>query len=222
MSAIIIDTETTGFDNPEVIELAYVNYPEDEGDCGFRARFKPSRPIEWGALATHHILPEDLVDCPASEGAFARVPEVDYFIGHGVDFDWGILGRPQVKRICTLAMARNLWPEVDSHSLSAMTYFISEDKSAARERLRNAHSALADVLLCADLLKVICAVAKILPDDLERLYAFSEDSRIPRIMTFGKYKGEPVSSVDRGWYNWYRRQSDTDPYLLEAFRRLGY
>jgi len=58
-------------------------------------------------------------------------------------------------------------------------------------------------------------------DDLESLYLFSEESRIPTVMTFGKFKGEPISAVDRGYMNWYRRQPDTDPYVLEAFRRNG-
>jgi exodeoxyribonuclease X len=103
-----------------------------------------------------------------------------------------------------------------------MTYFLSEDHAAARERLRSAHSAMADVELCADLLAGICAVAKLDPMDLPRLYAFSEDARVPRIMTFGKFKGRPVSEVDRGYMNWYARQADTDPYVIEAFRRNGF
>ena len=59
------------------------------------------------------------------------------------------------------------------------------------------------------------------PEGLERLWAESEEARIPKIMTFGKFKDEPVSKVDRGYANWYRRQPDPDPYLLEAFRRNG-
>jgi exodeoxyribonuclease X len=75
------------------------------------------------------------------------------------------------------------------------------------------------VELCIDILNIIQHVAK--TTSLEDLYAFSEDARVPRLMTFGKFKGQPISAVDKGYANWYRRQSDTDPYVIEAFRREG-
>lgn len=223
MSAVVIDTETTGFDAPEVIELAWANWTDDEaaafGECH---RYKPSKPIDWGAMAVHNIIPADLEGKPPSIQAFDDRPAARFWIGHGIDFDWRALGEPPVHRICTLAMSRHLWSEVDSHSLSAMTYFLAEDKAVARDKVRGAHGARADVLMTAELLRTICAVAKLDPMDLPKLHAFSEDARVPRIMTFGKFKGQPVSNVDRGYMNWYSRQPDIDPYVMEAFRRNGF
>jgi uncharacterized protein (DUF3820 family) len=40
-------------------------------------------------------------------------------------------------------------------------------------------------------------------------------------MTFGKHKGKPIAEVDKGWVAWYRKQDDTDPYLLMAFTNAG-
>lgn len=60
------------------------------------------------------------------------------------------------------------------------------------------------------------------PDvEIARLWQFSEECRIPTVFSFGKFKGQPISAADRGCANWYRRQPDPDPYLLEAFRRNG-
>lgn len=65
--AIILDTETTGLDAPEVIALA--NTTAFEGPTNLTGAiglqyFKPSKPISLGALATHHIIDEDLSDAP--------------------------------------------------------------------------------------------------------------------------------------------------------------
>lgn len=216
--AIIIDTETSDTDEPDVLELAFA-----PGDCGGITggaqsfRFKPAKPIAWGALATHHILPEDLEGCEPSATALGRVPQAQYWIGHNVDFDWKVLGRPQVFRICTLAMCRSIWPKCDSHTLVAMTYFLEGANAATREKVQGAHGAASDIGLCADIL------ARIARDEgittLRDLWGFSEECRIPKIMSFGKFKGEPISAVDRGWANWYQRQPDTDEYLIEALRR---
>ncbi len=219
--ALILDTETTDFESAEVIELAFKQLDALGGPDSMPEifRFKPSKPSAWGALATHHILMEELQDCPPSGTASLHLPVSKYLIGHNVDFDWKVLGYPEGKRICTLAMSRALWPEVDSHSLVAMTYFTQGATARTQEMVRGAHSAGDDVLLCEKLLRVIMEVSKC--ETLEEVWTFSEESRIPKIMTFGKYKGEPISAVDRGYMNWYRRQPDTDPYVLEAFRRNG-
>ena len=220
IEAIIADTETTDKEGDiEVLELAWACW---KSTASHRALYEPSTPIRWGAMAVHNILPQDVLGQghKPSRDAYKDLPVgLRYLIGHNIDFDWKALGCPPVNRICTLAMSRALWPECDSHTLSAMTYFIQGANPATRDKLRSAHSADADVALCAELLAVILSVAKI--TTLEALYEFSEDARVPKIMTFGKFRGMPVSAVDRGYSNWYRKQPDTDPYLLEAFRRAG-
>lgn len=66
---------------------------------------------------------QELVDCP-STGSFILPGHVDYIIGHNVDFDWGVIGKPEVKRNCTLALARKLWPDLDSHNQSALMHYL--------------------------------------------------------------------------------------------------
>lgn len=224
MLAVIFDTETTGvlkkdLPPPDVIELAWVeldpNFDRVENiSC---ERFKPAQPIQLGALATHHILESDLTHCqPSSE---ARIPQADYLVGHNVDFDWEVLGKPPGRRICTLALSRSLWPELDSHTQTAMFYQLHGKNTLSRDVVKNAHSALHDVAMCHQILKAI--VEKLGVKTMEELWRTSEDARIPKVMTFGKHKGAKISDVDRGWVKWYRQQPDTDPYLLMAFSRAG-
>jgi exodeoxyribonuclease X len=220
-AAIVFDTETTGFTNPEVIELSWVALTDrtfEKEDYIHCDRFRPEGPIELGAVATHHILPSDLRYCPPS--AEAKLPASPYLIGHNVDFDWDVMGKPQAKRICTLALSRYVWPHLDSHKLSAMFYHIHGCNELTRDVVRNAHSALHDVSMTYQLLK--CIIEKVGGvKDLAALHALSEKARIPTIMTFGKYKGSPIRDVDKGWVAWYRKQPDTDPYLLIAFTQAG-
>jgi exodeoxyribonuclease X len=218
MTALILDTETTDVENCEVIELGYIHYPEDV-EPAFLRRYRPEGAIKWGALATHHILREELNDCPPAADAPGDVPLVDYWIGHNIDFDWRALGKPPVKRIDTLALCRLYWPEVDSHSLTAMAYFLLGANAGTKGRVRAAHAALDDVLICRSILEVIRKVHKI--ETMEELYAASEDARIPRKWTFGKFKGQPIEAADRGYANWCRKQPDFDPFVLEALRRAN-
>ena len=122
--AIIFDTETTGLDVPEIIEAVWLELrslsPLIFGEC-FEHRYKPSKSIGLAALAIHHILDEELTDCPPS--ASFNLPEgVQYLIGHNVDFDWAVIGSPNVRRVCTLNLARAVWPELES--IAKAPYFI--------------------------------------------------------------------------------------------------
>lgn len=217
MHAIVLDTETTGFEEPQPIEIAYVvlKGPVDlEITAEYCARFKPSKSISLGALATHHIMDEDLLDCEPHT-AFKLPNVAEYLIGHNVDFDWEAIGKPDIKRIDTVGIARRLWPTADSHGLGALMYLLRRD--TARELLKDAHSAAADVRNCVRLLVHMLPMLKG-PKTWEELWQISESARIPEIMPFGKHKGMPIKDLPRDYKDWMLRQADMDPYVLKAVR----
>ncbi|MEO8909793.1 MAG: 3'-5' exonuclease [Gemmatimonadaceae bacterium] len=217
MSAIVIDTETTGFKDPEPIEIAWIRLeftPKLKVTGSFNQRFKPSKAIELGALATHHILDEDLVDCE-SHTSFTFPEATEYLIGHNVDFDWSVLGKPSIKLIDTLSLARKLWPTADTHSLGAMTYLLR--RSEARVLLKETHSALADVKNCVRLLSSILAKLGS-PTKWEDVWRYSEDARVPELMPFGKHKSMSIKDVPADYKRWLLGQPDVDPYLVKALR----
>lgn len=218
--ALIFDTETTGIDDPEVIEAAWIepHSLEDlmmEIKSSFLKKFKPSKPISLSAMSIHHIMMEDLEDCDPSD-SFSIPKDTNYLIGHNVDFDWKVAGQPEVKRICTLALSRHLWPELDSHSLSAMIYFLEYE--SARSLLRGkAHSAMNDVENCMILLHNIMKKTGNV-DSWETLWELSEIARIPTVMTFGKHKGTPVKDIPADYKRWLLNQPDIDQYLIKALK----
>jgi len=227
-TAIILDTETTGVDEPEVIELAYVGplaTPRDIGRGGVQMQFKPRKPISLGAMATHHIINEDLVGCEPWPGSWKLPPELDsvnYLVGHNVDFDWKAIGSPGIRRICTLACARDIWPNLDSHKLGALIYHLYPH-AMARELVKGAHAASVDVDLCARVLFVIADIYGV--HDWESLWQRSEHARIPRVFSFGKYKGaaiEEVKKTDRSYIAWCLSGKcdivNDDPYWQQALQ----
>lgn len=238
MIPYIFDTETTGIDptNDQIIEAAWLELPEtpalfveqDPKDLPhYCERFRATVPINLGAQAVHHIIASDLARCRESS-KFDLPDDAGYLIGHNIDFDWRMSGEPGVKRICTLAISRFLFPTKDSHTQSAMLYLMARRgnwEDAARQMLRNAHAALDDVRNCSRVLTFLLqeAVVQGYPvSTWEEVHQLSETARIPTVMGFGKHKGTPIAQVDPGYVRWYRKQTETDPHYLEAFRRAGF
>lgn len=242
MKVVILDTETTGTDHEtdQVIELAHILMPgtpagflavtSPEELAHYHERFKPSIEIKLGAQAVHNILLGDLADCAPSESVDIIKHDLDMMIGHNIDFDWRMLGQPDVPRICTLALSRFLFPDVDSHTQSAMLYMIARrfnQEARMRDMLKDAHAALDDVRSCSVLLRYLLAQAGKAGHDVsnwEAVHVLSETARIPTIMGFGKHKGTPieVGKLDGSYVQRYRRQNETDPYYIEAFKRAGF
>jgi exodeoxyribonuclease X len=80
--------------------------------------------------------------------------------------------------------------------------------------LKNAHSALADVGICAVILQHICQARSIV--SMEELWLASESARSPSVMPFGKHKGMAMADVPADYKRWLLGQGDIDPYLRKA------
>ncbi len=205
MKAFIFDTETTGYqENRGLIEVGYMEVvrlrPFEIGPSVVQ-RFNPGRPSTLGALATHHIADHELSDCPSSD-QFVFPANMVYLIAHHSQFDFETLGSPQaIKQICTLALAREAWPNLDSHKLGALMYFL--DPLNAKARLKEAHSTEADIQLCATLLERL--VTELQLNSFEALWEASEKAKTIKSFTFGKYKGKTFAEVkakDPSYIQW--------------------
>ncbi|KEC85381.1 DNA exonuclease [Acinetobacter sp. ETR1] len=225
MSALILDTETNSL-NGYPIEIAYVPCSFEQGvleiyqKLAFDEYFSCPEPIELGSMATHHILEIDITGKPSFE--VFRLPEnTEYLIGHNIDYDIKAtkLCDPSisVKGICTLALARMVWDELETHSLTAMYYHVmSADLEKARKHLRNAHNARWDIYFTGVVLQAI--VEKLAIKDINSLYQMSEIARIPKRITFGKHKGELIDELPDSYIDWLLKQPELDPYLIKALK----
>lgn len=236
--ALILDTEGTGLDEPDVIQLAYkgpITYGQPDIPGAEVLHFKPRahKPISIGAMATHRIIMDDLQGYPTWPGSYALPTEVGYLIGHQIDFDWKSIGSPpSVRRICTMALAKRYWPDLDSYKLTSLIFHLVDAKSA-REMTANAHNAAQDIYLTEFVLDNL--LVDIRRDNIlnnveswEDLWNISEDARVPLRIGFSKYgpkNGKPgtlYSEVPLGMLRWIvdpQRVNDMDPWEVKAARQ---
>ena len=223
MQAIILDTETHSL-NGLPIEIAYAPIQIENGKLSldksqiFDQLYQVGEPISYAAMAVHHILEADLVDQPFYN-TFKLPEQITYIIGHNIDYDIAAIARCGVdisalKPICTLALARTVWENADAHNISALIYLISKGSDKAREILKGAHRADADIILTANILMHIIHQLNI--QNIEELYLASEQARIPKSITFGKHKGTAIQDLPKDYIQWLLRQDDLDIYLRKA------
>lgn len=241
--AMIIDFEATDVSREaEATQLGYRNirFHKDghivaelmysdigDGVPSHTVNCKPDRTISYGAMAVSHITPDDVKDYRNHKIVVPQYLPVGeaYIIGHNVDFDIQVAANAGVdvskyKRICTQALARRLLPDLDSHSLGALTYAINPD--LARQHCRNAHNAGYDVTFTLWLLEHLCELGNI--TSMEQLYLASESARTPIVFDFGKHNGKAIKEVachpkDREYFDWVFDNIKDKPYLIKACRQ---
>ncbi|MCF8999935.1 putative quorum-sensing-regulated virulence factor [Acinetobacter nectaris] len=223
MQSIILDTETHNL-NGLPIEIAYAPIELNAGkltlhkDQIFDQFYQVGEPISYASMAVHHILESDLEQQPFYT-EFQLPKETTYIIGHNIDYDIKAISccgidTKNIKPICTLALARAVWPDAEAHNISALIYQISKGSSKARELLKGAHRADADIILTANILMHIIAHTGV--NNIEELYKASEDARIPKMLNFGKHKGTAISDLPKDYVQWLLKQTELDPYLKQA------
>jgi exodeoxyribonuclease X len=218
VSAVIFDTEATDLESPQVIEAAWLLIRDPNSikpDERFHQRYRPGKRISLGALATHHIMDEDLVDCPPYTD-FRLPTGIEYLVGYNIDYDWKVIGQPNIRRICVMALSRHIYPGLDSYSQSAILYHL--ERGRARDLLKNAHSALQDVENCWLILQRILFHLGADSGSWEAIWRRSELARIPTVMAFGKHKGMAIKDVPADYKRWLLGQPELDPYLIKALR----
>lgn len=165
--SMILDTETTGFNEPEVIELAYRLLANDltEIDGAYCQRFNPSKEIEKGAVKVHGIKQESLKDSPSCKGLLEHAPKVmsaKYIIGHFIEYDIAAINhsvgeKHTFKTICTKRLALEVFKDKLSYSLVNLTKSLGVIEQSV---IDNAHSADADVYMTMSLLEQIVKALK--------------------------------------------------------------
>ncbi|MCE6129687.1 DUF3820 family protein, partial [Acinetobacter baumannii] len=191
-----------------------------QNEAFFNQFFSIDEPICYGSMAIHHIVESDLVNKPSYKTF--RLPEsVEYVIGHNVEYDIEALRRcgmpvDHLKPICTMALSKKVFPDAQSYKLGALIYMLSAHQTTTRKLLKNAHDALVDVQLTADLLKALQQRLK--AADFEYLHQMTVQARIPTVLPFGKYKGIPINDVDISYVLWLLKQDNIDKYLKIALQ----
>lgn len=228
MQAIILDTETHTL-NGQPIEIAYAPIEIHDSKLTldktkiFDQLYSVDEPISFAAMAVHHILESELVGQP-HYSTFSLPQETTYIIGHNIDYDIRAIEKcgvdtGNIKAICTLALARLVWPDAEAHNISALIYMISKGSEKAREMIKKAHRADMDIILTANIL--MHEIHHLNIQSIEELYNKSEEARIPRSINFGKHRGTAIVDLPADYKQWLLRQEDLDPYLRKALENAN-
>lgn len=168
MKTLLFDTETTGFKNPHIIQLAYLLFEEDGAileQKNYLFDIPDGIQIDKGASDAHGLYKEDLIGNPLFktfiDEFLQKLTDCDKIVCHNTDFDIRMvkteayrnhrainLHEINSKTICTMKVSTNLvkipharWVgKYKWPKLNELHQFLFN------EDFENAHDALGDVL----------------------------------------------------------------------------
>lgn len=219
MKVSILDTETASLEGG-VCDLAIVTIDDNfEVVRSIESLVDPERPISPSAMGIHHITNE-MVEFEPTLSEFMDVyqqPLHDGIVvcGHNVAFDIRMLSAHMPKdhkRLCTLRLARDLWPDLENHQLQTIRYTFGLEAGPA-------HRAMGDVITCFSLLKHI---NKTFGLTLEQMVEQCSRALPPTYkLTFGKHKGTALKDLPSSYVYWLLNKTESlDPDLRVALSAL--
>ncbi|WP_422824345.1 exodeoxyribonuclease X [Xenorhabdus bharatensis] len=206
----VVDTETCNMDSG-IVEIAsidivgkIINYMEKQSHF-----VNPQQPISVGAMAIHHITDEMVAESPLIDDVIDKYKGADFLVAHNAAFDSRMMPEMDVPFICTLKLAKHLWPDMESHSNQYLRYALKLDVFVPDGL--HAHRALYDCIVTAALFKRI-------KDESgwsdEEMLEISHQPSLLHKFRFGKHKGmtfEEVKKTNPSYFTWLLKQTDIDP-----------
>ena len=257
ITALVLDTETTGVGaTDQIISIGYhmlqdlevynrhielFQYLQSVEDSkkinSFSEMYCPDVPIHPEATKVHGWTQVALAEYP--HPSTFQFPPVQYMIGHNVDFDHRMLGRPDVRCICTMKLAKKLWKKrteameggVTNHKLTTL---IVELLPEGKDILDEAHSAIGDATLTLILLSLIL---KQLPrvSSWEELWQMqlpaskapaaakpakaAKAAKLPDTMPYGKYRDQEWNCIPQDYLEFILREHDIRKPLRDAIEQ---
>lgn len=219
----VFDTESASLEGG-VVEIA-LTVLDDNLDVVFETEslIDPERPISPTAMGIHHITDKMVWGKPtlAEWSEITRYPFMSdnlILCGHNVAFDIRMCRSilpEQFTALCTLKLARALWPNAPDHKLQTLRYMLGLDAG-------DAHRAMGDVKACVSMLRRIRDDAGLTLADM--LNIVSQPMSLDTLMPFGKHKGTPLRELPRNYVSWALSPNgltSCDPDLRAALERLS-
>lgn len=215
---VVFDTETASLEG-NACDLAVV--PVDVNfnvlDGAIESLIDPGVPISPSAMGVHHITNEMVYDAPTmKEFVELHGNPFDHpnlvVCGHRVDFDIKVVADllpKNFRKICTLKLVRQLYPEAENHKLQTLRYMFGL-------KAGDAHRAMGDVITCLSLLQHIAKETH--SDALDMIGWMSQPISMDLKMPFGKHQGDRLRDLPKGYVNWCIGQDGFDPELIHAFK----
>ena len=221
---VYFDLETTGvdIDVDKIVELCLQRHDPDGVVTTKTQRIQPGGPIPAEASKVHGIFDADVADAPRFEDVAEELLE---FLGDAdlAGFNIQRFDAPLLER--EFADCGHDMRVQDRHLVDAMTIYHRKEprnlSAAAKLYLRRehvgAHAAQADVQVTADILIAQLQQYDDLPRSVEDLARWTRGDRLDLlgkfawregqiVFTFGKYRGQSLSSIadnDQDYCRWF-------------------
>lgn len=194
----IIDTETCGLQGG-VVEIASVDLVDGQIVNPMSDLVRPDRPISHQAMAIHKITEDMVADKPWIEEVLPRYQGSSHYVAHNASFDRRMLPEINGEWICTVKLARRLWPGI---KYSNMALYKSLKLQAETPPDLHHHRALFDCYITAALLQRIIAESGWSD---EEMVTITGRPGLVSTLTFGKYRGRAIADIarqDPGYLRW--------------------
>lgn len=217
MRVIIGDVETSDLSSDAgVVEIAWA-----ETDTSLTilntaySLINPGRPISPAASGVHGLLDRH-VECAPTLDEFVGSAFDDgeiLFAAHNAKYDLAFFG-PRIKNLvgtlCTLKMARLIYPEAPDHKLQTLRYYLALEGG-------DSHSAAGDVEVLVNLIKRMVADSNM---NLIELWHLSQRPVMIDKISFGKHKGKNLRDLPRDYVRWLLTLPDLDDNLRFSLEAL--
>lgn len=217
----VIDTETVDFDGG-CVEIASVDVVDGVICNPMNDLVKPVEKISYEAMAIHHITEEMVVNAPPISDVIDKYLGADVYAAHNAAFDRSKLPQITAPWICTLKLARKLWPE-GKHGNQYLRYALGLNPYVPLGL--HAHRALYDCYVTAALLIHINSVGRYTIGEMREI---TNAPSLLHSFHYGKHKGKTyaeVADTDVGYFRWLLTRDDlsedeqfTVMYYMEKFK----
>ncbi len=219
MKPIFLDTETTHLGpDARMIQLAYKSAVDG---AEVNEYFKAPVPVDFGAMAIHHITNEMIADKPAFEGSVYQQTLIDLLkenvlVAHNAEFDIMVLkneGVETLNYIDTLRVSRHIITS-PQHKLQYLRYMLGINVEGM------AHDAWGDIVVLEALYRKMEEIVKEKfsvseePDIIEKMVYLTNLPVLMDEFKFGKYKGKTFKEVavtDKGYLQWLYDSETSKP-----------
>lgn len=213
---IFFDTETTGKGpDARLLQLCM----KEQGRPAINLMFKPPVPIEFGAMATHHITEKMVEHCPPLDDKTREKIKLGFMgniaVAHNASFDIQILKTEGIeieKFICTYKVAQRLLDE-PQYKLQYLRYKYCQDMEA------RAHDAEGDVLVLEKVFDFLLQklrdynglLGKTPEQLLQQMITISSEPVLLKRIAFGKHAGKLFSEIPRDYLDWLKESRAKKP-----------
>ena len=230
---VILDTETTGFEPGNIIQIAFYN----AHGKSFDRNVKPSVRIAPAATIIHGITNEEAAKFPDKsivskelEQYLQSLPGDTIYAGYNVDFDLKWIAQDfqiALNRVFdVLRLTKKYIPQsiLGGYKLDAVYYYLFPDRLQKLFDARRSHNAMTDCILTQHVLDKLLEIA-VQRGDLSENYSDSDVYQLilnPILIDtwpFGKYRNQPLT-IDPSYASWYIRQKDVDADVVYSIRTL--